>query len=209
MPVKAREPSVQKPVRKPVFPAGGAVVKPILKQNRSVPSVFKQKSQETRQASTLKARGLRENPEKNGVGKMDRNETSMEKMLKGKMKGKDSQGEMKELIGVLKNLTKTLKDKKNESEDEKESQKTVDLKEKNTQKVIKIELENADFEEDSGRTLTEKVKKELEKDEDEGEDVEKMVNFDKYANILNKANLVSEQIRNALVSGDKLGAGVI
>lgn len=209
MPVKAREPSVQKPVRKPVFPAGGAVVKPILKQNRSVPSVFKQKSQETRQASTLKARGLRENPEKSGVGKMDRNETSMEKMLKGKMKGKDSQGEMKELIGVLKNLTKTLKDKKNESEDEKESQKTVDLKEKNTQKVIKIELENGDFEEDSGRTLTEKVKKELEKDEEEGEDVEKMVNFDKYANILNKANLVSEQIRNALVSGDKLGAGVI
>ena len=125
---------------------------------------------------------------------------------------------MKELIGVLINLTKTLKEKSQVGDDG--SEKTIEApfeqnvknvfpNDKDREKLLntpKLRLENDDMEEvATEKTLIEKVRKEL-VEEDE-EDVElivgKGINVDKFNGLLSKANQLTEQIQRTLNSAER------
>ena len=163
-------------------------------------------------------------PLKSPNNSSNHNETSLEvdvrsrKAFNDKETNKSKKGEMKELIGVLINLTKTLKEKSQVGDDG--SEKTIEApfeqnvknvfpNDKDREKLLntpKLRLENDDMEEvATEKTLIEKVRKEL-VEEDE-EDVElivgKGINVDKFNGLLSKANQLTEQIQRTLNSAER------
>lgn len=190
----------------------------VMARTTSNPSVFKPQNNRNRENLQVKTKTIsraiaeKTSPSKSN-NKSNRNETSIEEIFKNKKKNSKEQGEMKELIGVLINLTKTLKEKKNSGE---ESEKTIDPPfELNVKTVKENEIEkenkttNLAYKKFEGyeeiepvvidRALTEKVLQTISKDEDEDDDIlQKTYNFDKFSGILNKATYITEQIKRAL-----------
>ena len=224
-------------------PAGGSQTMPVTGLKAALaarkvaqPSVFK-KTKSNVTAETLnkpKHDFLRKNnssrfrpansPLKSPNNSSNHNETSLEvdvrsrKAFNDKETNKSKKGEMKELIGVLINLTKTLKEKSQVGDDG--SEKTIEApfeqnvknvfpNDKDREKLLntpKLRLENDDMEEvATEKTLIEKVRKEL-VEEDE-EDVElivgKGINVDKFNGLLSKANQLTEQIQRTLNSAER------
>ena len=162
-------------------------------------------------------------PLKSPNNSSNHNETSLEvdvrsrKTGNGKETSKNKKGEMKELIGVLINLTKTLKEKSQIGDDG--SEKTIEAPfEQNVRNVFpndqdrekllntpKLRLNDEMEEVATEKTLIEKVRREL-VEEDE-EDVElligKGINVEKFNGLLSKANQLTEQIQRTLSSAEK------
>jgi len=140
--------------------------------------------------------------------------------VKKKTENTGKKGEMKELIGVLINLTKTLKEKSQNIEEN--SEKTL---ESPFEMNIKTVFPN-DFERDkvlntpklegleemekivTEKNLTEKVNQELMRDDEDDEDllsmIGKNINVEKFNGLLNKSNALSEQIQRALNGTEKI-----
>lgn len=200
---------------------GSTLKQAVMSRTANNPSIFKPQINRNRENLQVKAKTITRNiaekasPSiKSNNNKSSKNETSIEEIFKNKKKNSKEQGEMKELIGVLINLTKTLKEKKNNGE---ESEKTIDPTfELNVKTVMENEIEKENknknfpykkFEgyEEIGpvvidRALTEKVLQTISKDEEEDDDeiLPKTYNFDKFSGIINKATHITEQIKRAL-----------
>jgi len=190
--------------------------KSILASKTMNPSVFKQKAKQI--YTNTKAKTLNKTSEKSPAksNNSNKNETSMEDMFKNKLSKNKDKGEMKELIGVLRNLTKTIKEKNEPLE--RGSENTVDPFEFNIKMVYPNELERdktlnglkiEGFEEQiaTEKALTEKVNQELREDDEDEEDFKRLGkswSLEKYSGLINKANILTDQIRKAFMSTEKL-----
>lgn len=188
----------------------------VFKRNKSIGDEIIEKKKPKR-TILGKTNEKRQSPAKS-PNSSNKNESSIEEVVKKKTENTGKKGEMKELIGVLINLTKTLKEKSQNIEEN--SEKTL---ESPFEMNIKTVFPN-DFERDkvlntpklegleemekivTEKNLTEKVNQELMRDDEDDEDllsmIGKNINVEKFNGLLNKSNALSEQIQRALNGTD-------